>query len=85
MRSKMQELAKTHADERCPGIDETDIVWSMCFDDYVQGARALLSEIEKMAYDMHNVSQGFSYKAVKLSDIKSLFEADTRATEQEKK
>lgn len=36
----LKQLAKAHADDRCPGQDETDIVWSMCFDDYVAGAEA---------------------------------------------
>lgn len=32
-----EQAAREWANERCPGQDETDIVWSMCVDDFLAG------------------------------------------------
>lgn len=76
MKSKFCDFAKAHADERCPGMDETDIVWSMCFDDYLQGACMLLSEIDKWLEQDKPLFCGEYEKAGDLyRHIKALFKA----------
>lgn len=45
-KSELEKFAIAHAKERCPGQDESDIVFSMCVDDYVKGAIALLEYLE---------------------------------------
>ena len=37
MTDEREQAAREWANERCPGQDETDIVWSMCADDFLAG------------------------------------------------
>lgn len=39
MTDDIKKKAEEWANTRCPNMDATDIVWSMCFDDFMAGAK----------------------------------------------
>lgn len=60
--SKLEDLTREHANSRCPGQDDGDIVYSMCIDDYILGfkkACALILEEAKKKSTTTNIIESY--------------------------
>lgn len=46
-KSDLEKAASAHASERCPGMDDGDIVWCMCREDFMEGFHHALQLAEE--------------------------------------